>query len=82
LSSRLGAPSQAAGAGRPRQHPKITMRRAIAQRLDVVEFADTTRERYGDLIRLYILPASGGISAPHRRRRHGSPRPAQARWPY
>ncbi|MDD7942517.1 hypothetical protein PHK61_29305 [Actinomycetospora lutea] len=40
------------------QHPKseITVRRAVEQWLEVVELEDTTRERYDDLIRLYVLP--------------------------
>src|SRR5919202_1822258 len=40
------------------RHPKtaITVRQAVAQWLEVAELEDTTRERYEDLIRLYILP--------------------------
>ncbi|MGH3754878.1 MAG: tyrosine-type recombinase/integrase [Pseudonocardiaceae bacterium] len=47
------------------RHPKsaITMRQAITQWLDVVELEDTTRERYDDLIRLYILPILGDMLA-------------------
>ncbi|MGI8521465.1 MAG: hypothetical protein ACR2MC_12850 [Actinomycetota bacterium] len=47
------------------QHPKsnITVRRAITQRLDVVELEDATRERYNDLIRLYVLPTFGDMPA-------------------
>jgi integrase len=47
------------------RHPKseITVRRAIEQWLDVVELEDTTRERYDDLIRLYVLPTFGTLPA-------------------
>ncbi|GAA4893789.1 hypothetical protein GCM10023203_54990 [Actinomycetospora straminea] len=47
------------------QHPKseITVRRAVEQWLEVVELEDTTRERYDDLIRLYVLPTFGDLSA-------------------
>lgn len=47
------------------RHPKtaITVRQAIAQRLEVAELEDTTRERYEDLIRLYILPTFGDLLA-------------------
>jgi integrase len=47
------------------RHPKsaITVRQAITQWLDVVELEDTTRERYHDLIRLYILPTLGDMLA-------------------
>jgi integrase len=43
------------------QHPKtkITVRQAVEQWLDVADVQDTTRERYEDLIRLYILPTFG-----------------------
>ena len=43
------------------RHPKtgITVRQAIAQWLEVADLADTTRERYEDLIRLHILPTLG-----------------------
>ncbi|MDQ3764524.1 MAG: hypothetical protein M3460_24100 [Actinomycetota bacterium] len=43
------------------RHPKtaITVRQAITQWLEVVELEATTRERYDDLIRLYILPTLG-----------------------
>jgi len=46
-------------------HPKsaITVRQAIAQWLDVAELEETTRERYDDLIRLYILPTLGDMQA-------------------
>ena len=47
------------------RHPKsaTTVRQAIAQWLDVAELEDTTRERYSDLIRLYILPTPGDMPA-------------------
>ncbi|MCA1707532.1 MAG: hypothetical protein LC808_31385 [Actinobacteria bacterium] len=47
------------------RHPKtaITVRHAITQWLDVAELQDTTRERYDDLIRLYILPTLGNTLA-------------------
>ncbi|CAA9394943.1 MAG: hypothetical protein AVDCRST_MAG66-1274 [uncultured Pseudonocardia sp.] len=47
------------------QHPKsnITLRQAIEQWLDVADQEDTTRERYDDLIRLYILPTFGELPA-------------------
>jgi Histidine kinase-, DNA gyrase B-, and HSP90-like ATPase len=43
------------------QHPKtkIMVRQAVEQWLDVADVQDTTRERYEDLIRLYILPTFG-----------------------
>jgi len=41
----------------------ITVRQAIAQWLDVAELEDTTRERYADLIRLYIVPTFGDLLA-------------------
>jgi integrase len=41
----------------------ITVRQAIAQWLEVVELEATTRERYDDLIRLYILPTLGDMLA-------------------
>jgi len=37
---------------------KITAKQAVEQGLEVAELEDTTRERYDDLIRLDILPAS------------------------
>jgi len=45
------------------QQPKsaITVRHAITQWLDVAELGDTTRERYDDLIRLYVLPTFGDM---------------------
>ena len=47
------------------RHPKtaITVRQAITQWLDVAELEVTTRERYDDLIRLYILPPLGNMLA-------------------
>jgi integrase len=36
---------------------------AIAKWLEVVELEDTTRERYDDLIRLYVLPTFGALQA-------------------
>ena len=45
------------------QHPKaaITVRQAVTHWLDVAEHEDTTRERYDDLIRRYILPTLADI---------------------
>lgn len=47
------------------QAPKsdITVRRAVEQWLEVVELEATTRERYEDLIRLYVLPTFGDLKA-------------------
>lgn len=47
------------------RHPKsaITVGQAIAQWLEVAELEETTRERYEDLVRLYIAPAFGGLAA-------------------
>jgi integrase len=47
------------------QHPKtaITVQQAITQWLEVAELEDTTRERYDDLIRLYITPTLGELQA-------------------
>jgi integrase len=47
------------------RHPKtaITVRQAVAQWLEVAELAATTRERYEDLIRLYVLPVFGDQQA-------------------
>jgi integrase len=47
------------------RHPKtaITVRQAIAQWFEVAELAGTTRERYQDLIRLYVLPVFGDMQA-------------------
>jgi integrase len=46
-------------------HPKtaLTISQAIAQWLDVAKLGETTRERYDDLIRLYIAPAFGDLLA-------------------
>jgi integrase len=46
-------------------HPKtaITVRQAISQWLEVADLAETTRERYEDLIRLYINPTFGDLAA-------------------
>ncbi len=45
------------------QHPKsnITVREAIEQWIEVAALEDTTRERYADLIRLYVLPTFGHL---------------------
>jgi hypothetical protein len=47
------------------QHPKsaITVREAIEQWLEVVDLEVSTRERYEDLIRLYINPRVGDLQA-------------------
>lgn len=47
------------------RHPKsaITVSQAVAQWLDVSDLEDTTRERYLDLIRLYITPTFGEMPA-------------------
>jgi hypothetical protein len=47
------------------RHPKtaITLDRAIAQWLEVADLEDTTRERYQDLIRIYISPTLGAVPA-------------------
>jgi integrase len=47
------------------RHPKsgITVGQAVAQWLDVVDLEDTTRERYEDLIRIYIAPTFGDMTA-------------------
>jgi integrase len=46
-------------------HPKtaLTIGQAIAQWLEVAKLGETTRERYDDLIRLYITPAFGDLHA-------------------
>jgi integrase len=46
-------------------HPKtnITVSQAIDQWLDVAKLAETTRDRYEDLIRIYIRPTFGGLPA-------------------
>ncbi|WP_207908651.1 hypothetical protein [Pseudonocardia endophytica] len=41
----------------------ITVGLAVAQWLDVADLQPTTRERYDDLIRLYILPTFGQLQA-------------------
>jgi len=41
----------------------ITVRQAIEHRLDVAVLEDTTRERYDDLIRLYVVPTFGPLPA-------------------
>jgi integrase len=41
----------------------ITVRQAIEQWLEVAKLEDTTRERYQDLIRLYVLPTFGHLQA-------------------
>ncbi len=47
------------------KHPKtnITVAQAIEQWLDVAKLAETTRDRYDDLIRIYILPTFGTLPA-------------------
>jgi integrase len=47
------------------RHPKsaITVGQAIARWLDVAHLEDTTRERYDDLIRIYIKPILGNVAA-------------------
>jgi hypothetical protein len=43
----------------------ITVRQAVERWLEVVVLEDTTRERYDDLIRLYVLHADeGGVCEP------------------
>jgi hypothetical protein len=46
-------------------HPKtaLTIGQAIAQWLEVAKLGETTRERYDDLVRLYIAPAFGDLLA-------------------
>ncbi|HYZ07962.1 MAG TPA: tyrosine-type recombinase/integrase [Pseudonocardiaceae bacterium] len=39
------------------------MRQAVAQWLEVAKLEDTTRERYDDLIRLYVIPTFGAMPA-------------------
>jgi len=41
----------------------ITVRQAVEQWLEVAVLEDTTRERYDDLIRLYVLPTFGHLQA-------------------
>ena len=47
------------------RHPKsgITVCQAVSQWLEVAELEDTTRERYQDLIRIYIAPTFGDMPA-------------------
>jgi len=47
------------------KHPKsnISVRQAIEQWLEVAVLEDTTRERYDDLIRLYVMPTFGSLPA-------------------
>jgi hypothetical protein len=47
------------------RHPRsnISIRHAIEQWLDVVVLEDTTRERYEDVIRLYVMPTFGTLPA-------------------
>jgi integrase len=47
------------------RHPKtaITVGRAVAQWLEIATLEDTTRERYEDLIRLYITPRLDDLAA-------------------
>ena len=47
------------------RHPKsaITLSRAISQWLEVAKLEDTTRDRYEDLVRIYIGPAFGELAA-------------------
>jgi hypothetical protein len=56
---------QAPAPGRRGPKTAITVRQAITQWLEVAELEVTTRERYDDLIRLYILPALGDILTPN-----------------
>jgi integrase len=47
------------------QHPKsaVTVGEAIERWLEVAELEETTKDRYEDLIRLYILPTFGSMQA-------------------
>jgi integrase len=47
------------------RHPKsnITLKQPVDRWFDVAELAETTRERYEDLIRLYVEPALGHLLA-------------------
>jgi integrase len=47
------------------RHPKtdITLGQAISRWLDVATLEDTTRDRYEDLVRLYIQPMLGDFAA-------------------
>jgi integrase len=46
-------------------HPKtsLTVGEAVTQRLEVAKLEDTTRDRYDDLVRLYIRPTFGDLPA-------------------
>jgi integrase len=44
-------------------HPKTKLTIGQAIWLDVAEHEDTTRERYNDLIRLYVVPTFGNLPA-------------------
>ncbi len=48
-----------------KRHPKsaITVGQAISRWLDVAKLEDTTRDRYEDLVRLYIRPVLGDVGA-------------------
>jgi hypothetical protein len=56
------------------KHPKtnINVAQAIEQWLDVAKLAETTRDRYDDLIRIYILPTFGNLPPPNSTRRSSS----------
>jgi len=41
----------------------LTVRQTVDQWLEVAQLEDTTRERYGDLIRIYIEPTLGAMKA-------------------
>ena len=47
------------------RHPRsnLTVKQAVDQWLEVAALEETTRERYEDLIRLYVLPAFGHLRA-------------------
>ncbi len=47
------------------RHPKtdITLGQAIGRWLDIAKLEDTTRDRYDDLVRLYITPVLGDLAA-------------------
>ena len=47
------------------RHPKtdITLGQAISRWLDIATLEDTTRDRYEDLVRLYIQPVLGDLAA-------------------
>lgn len=47
------------------RHPKSdpTVRQAIEQWLEVAQLEDTTRDRYDDLIRIYVDPTVGPMTA-------------------